>query len=149
MAALAQTRVGPHQRYNRDPCRQSCQRASAPNVRRSYFLLLAEEAKSERMLRAGAHAIHAHQAFGFSPWNSAHGIIAPLTVEQAAIAVVAGCLVLVQAQHRKARQCAQQRAQRANRTAPEPRDPQTRRENYQKENPQHQALRKMRLAEIE
>src|SRR5208337_5417578 len=101
------------------------------------------------MIGATAYAVHAHQALRLPPWRAADGIVAALAMEQAAVAVVARLRILVESQQRPLRHRAQQRAQRANRTAPEARDAQTHRENHEEQNAQKNSLRKMRLPEFQ
>ena len=97
--------------------RQAGECPAPAEVRRSDFASrLAEEAELQAVVRAAAHAVHAHQALGLAPRRAADGIVAALAMQQAAIAFVAGCGVLMQAQNRPARNCAQQRAQRADRS---------------------------------
>ena len=149
VAALAQAGVGAHQRNHGGAGSEAGQRPAAAQIRRGHFMLVAEEAEFQAVVRATAHAVHAHQALGFAPRRAADGVVAALAVEQAAIAFVAGGGVLVQAEDRPAGDRAQQRAQRADRPAPEPRNAQAGRKNREKENAQHQALRKVGLAEVE
>src|ERR1039458_10823208 len=84
---------------------------------------------------ATAYTVETHQALGFAPRRSADRIIAALTIQQAPVAFVATRRILVQPQNRPARYCAEQRAQRANRTAPQPCNAQARRPGDEKQNP--------------
>src|ERR1035441_7875507 len=81
--------------------------------------LAAEELGLWRVLRARIHAVHAHVALRLVPRRAADGIVSALAMHQAAIAVVAACRILVQAENRSPRYGAQQCAQRTQRAAPE------------------------------
>ena len=149
VAALAQAGIGAHERNQRRAGSEPRQRSAPSQIRRGDFFLFAEEAELKAVVWATAYAVHAHQALGFAPGNAADGIVAALAVEQAAVAFVARSRILVQPQHAPPGDRAQQRAQRANRPAPEPRHAQAGQQNGHEQNPQHQPLRKLLLTEIQ
>ena len=99
MAALAQAGVGAEERNRHCADGQASERSAPAQVWRGDLLLLAEEAELQAVVRAGAYAVHAHQALGLAPRRAADGIVAALAVEQTSVAVVAGGRVLVQPQH--------------------------------------------------
>ena len=149
MAAFAQAGIGAHDGNQRRACRETGERSAPPQIRRGDLLLFAEEAELKAIVRATADAVHAHQALGFAPGNAADGIVATLTIEQAAVAFVAGIRILVQPQHAPPGNRSQQRAQRTDRPAPEPRHPHTGQQNGHKQNPQDQPLRELLRAKIQ
>ena len=100
-------------------------------------------------MRATADAVHAHEALGFAPGKTADGIVSALTMEQAAVAFVAGGGVFVQAEDRPPGDGAEQSSERADGAAPEACDAQAGEENGEEENTEEQALGKVLLAEVE
>ena len=132
VAAFAQPGVRAHQRHHG---RTRCKTRNAPCAVRCPAMPLRCSLRKKRnckaVVRAAADAVHAHQALGLAPRRAADRVVAALAVQQAAIALVAAGWVLVQSKHRPPRDRAQQRAQRANRPAPEARNAQTQRKNDQ------------------
>jgi len=149
VAALAHARVGAHQRNHGNAGREAGER-SAPSNQATQ-----PHAPCGRSEKQGRHADK-------RPRNSCTSGTRPCATERRPIGSsppwqcrrqrlqwVASSRILVQPQQRPARHRAQQRAQRTNRPAPQPRHAQTGRKNRNEQNPQEHALRVVRLAEIE
>lgn len=62
------------------------------------FGILRKELEGQAVVGAFAQAVEAEMAFGFVPRDAADGIVSPLAVEQAAIAVVAGGMIFFEAE---------------------------------------------------
>jgi hypothetical protein len=149
MAALAQAGVGAHQR-NQPPRRPQGRSASCAGPDRARRL-------PSPCGRSGIEGCRA----GNCPRSSCTSGTRPCATarrrwdrRRPGSAAGSGCTcrsggVLVQPQHAPARDRAQQRAQRADRPAPQARHAQAGRQNRDEENAQHQALRKVRLAKIQ
>ena len=77
-----------------------------------------KEAELNPTLRAIGDAVHAQNAFGFTPRRTGNGIVPALAMKQATVAIFAFGRVFLQAQNGPARSQSQQRSQRAQRAAP-------------------------------
>ena len=108
-----------------------------------------EELEADSTFRALAHAVEAEVAFRFAPLGLGLRIVPSLAIQQAAIAVVAMVGELLQAQNRPARNDSQQRAQGAQRPAPEARDAQVEHEEGDENRSQEKRLAIVRLPEAE
>jgi hypothetical protein len=89
MTALAQACVGAHEWNRSNSGGEPGQSSTTTYVRRRDLVFVTEEAKLKTLVRATADAVHAHEAFGFTPGHSADGVIATLAIEQATIALIA------------------------------------------------------------
>ena len=108
-----------------------------------------KEFETDSTFRTLAHAVEAEVAFRFAPLGVGKRIVPSLAVQQAAIAVVALAGELLQAQNRPARNDSQQRAQGAQRPAPEAGDSQVERQKGNENRSQEKRLAKVRLPEAE
>ena len=88
-------------------------------------------------------------AFGLAPRDSADGIVATLTGEQAAIAVVASDGIFVQSQDRPTGCHTEQRSQRTDGAAPEAGDAIVQGHEEDKEKTQEETLAEVRLLETQ
>jgi hypothetical protein len=89
VSALAQACISAQDGDSGNPCGESCESAATAKIGRSNFVFVTEEAELESAMRTTVDAVHAHQAFGLAPRNSADWVVTALAVEQAAIAFVA------------------------------------------------------------
>ena len=62
-----------------------------------------KELKLQAVMRTFADAIQAEQAFGFTPRHAADWIVATLAMQEAAIAIIAGCGILLKSENGPAR----------------------------------------------
>jgi hypothetical protein len=85
--------------------------------------------------------------FGFAPGDAADGIVTTLTVEQAAVAVIADGVIFLEAENRPAGGDAEQSAKRANGAAPEAGEAEVKKKNKDEEQAEEEALTEMGLLE--
>ena len=109
MTAFAQAGVGAHEGHDGHSGSKTGEGAPAAQIRRGDFFFIPKEAELQAVVRAGADAVHAHEALRLAPGHAADRIVAALATEQAAVAFVAGGGILVQTKNRPAGHRAEER----------------------------------------
>jgi len=142
-------RTGAQQRKNRDAGRKAGEDFAALQAGSFAGIPLGKEFKLEAVMRALADAIQTKYTFGFAPGHAANGVIAALTVQEATIAVIAGCRVLLESQDGPARDETEECAQRTNGPAKEAGDSVVEGQDKNEKGAEQKSLAKMGLFEAE
>jgi hypothetical protein len=149
VAALAQAGVGAHQRHKRRARRQPVSVLRRPRSGEATSCSLRKKRKARpscgQLPTQFMHIRHSDLRQGTPPMGSSP----PWQLSRQRLHLSQAGRVLVQPQHAPARDRAQQRAQRANRPAPQPRHAQAGQPVWPETECPAQPLRKVRLAEIQ
>ncbi len=122
---------------------------TAVQVRAFDHCAVGEELERQAVVRTRVEAVQAEMALGLAPRHSADRIVATLTGEQAAIAVVASGGIFVQTQDRPTGDGTEQSAKRTDRATPEAGDAIVQCHDEDKQKTEGEALAEVRLFEIE